>query len=293
VADRRQASLYALGAVLIWSTMAAAFKLSLRHLDPLQLLFFSVLVALVFLGTLLGYQGKIGQVFRCRRRDYAMSLLLGLLNPFLYYLVLLKAYDLLPAQQAQPINYTWAITLTLLSIPLLKQKIRCGEFAAMLVSYCGVVVIATEGELLHLQIVSPLGVGLALASTLAWSFYWIFNTLDQRDPLVALFMNFAAAFPFIGAALYLFSDMIWPSPAGFAGAAYIGLMEMGASFVLWLLALKKTDNAARLGSLIFLSPFLSLVLIALLVGERILPSTGVGLVLIVAGLVLQKKVART
>lgn len=293
MADRRQASLYALGAVLIWSTMAAAFKLSLRHLDPLQLLFFSVLVALVFLGTLLGYQGKIGQVFRCRRRDYAMSLLLGLLNPFLYYLVLLKAYDLLPAQQAQPINYTWAITLTLLSIPLLKQKIRCGEFAAMLVSYCGVVVIATEGELLHLQIVSPLGVGLALASTLAWSFYWIFNTLDQRDPLVALFMNFAAAFPFIGAALYLFSDMIWPSPAGFAGAAYIGLMEMGASFVLWLLALKKTDNAARLGSLIFLSPFLSLVLIALLVGERILPSTGVGLVLIVAGLVLQKKVART
>ncbi|PLX89004.1 MAG: EamA family transporter [Desulfuromonas sp.] len=293
MADRRQAYLYALGAVLIWSTMAAAFKLSLRHLDPLQLLFFSVLVALVFLGTLLGYQGKIGQVFRCRRRDYAMSLLLGLLNPFLYYLVLLKAYELLPAQQAQPINYTWAITLTLLSIPLLKQKIRCGEFAAMLVSYCGVVVIATEGELLHLQIVSPLGVGLALASTLAWSFYWIFNTLDQRDPLVALFMNFAAAFPFIGAALYLFSDMIWPSPAGFAGAAYIGLMEMGASFVLWLLALKKTDNAARLGSLIFLSPFLSLVLIALLVGERILPSTGVGLVLIVAGLVLQKKVART
>ena len=62
--------------------------------------------------------------------------LLGLLNPFLYYLVLFKAYALLPAQQAQPLNYTWAITLSLLAVPLLKQQVRWQEWLALLVSYC-------------------------------------------------------------------------------------------------------------------------------------------------------------
>ena len=41
---------------------------------------------------------------------------LGFLNPFLYYVVLFKAYDLLPAQEAQPLNYTWAITLAILFV---------------------------------------------------------------------------------------------------------------------------------------------------------------------------------
>lgn len=289
--DQRKAYIYALSAVFIWSTMASAFKISLRYLEPIQLLLYSGAFATLFLGLLLAKQGKFAQAFRCSRREYGMSMLFGLLNPFLYYLVLLKAYDLLPAQQAQPLNYTWAITLTLLSIPLLKQKIRGLEMLALLVSYCGVVVIATEGHPLQLSFSNPQGVALALASTVVWALYWIFNTRDRRDPIVALFVNFLCAFPLcLGYALF-FSDLVWPPLPGLLGAVYIGLLEMGASFALWLLALKFTENTARIGNLIFISPFLSLVMIYFLVGERILSSTFVGLILIVAGLVLQKVAA--
>jgi len=58
--------------------------------------------------------------------------------------------------------------------------------------------------------------------------------------------------------------------------------------VLWLKALKFSENTARVANLIFLSPFLSLLFIRLLVGEEILLSTLAGLVLIVAGLILQQ-----
>jgi len=283
-----RAYLYALIAVLIWSTIASAFKISLRFLEPIQLLLYSGSVSTLLLAVILCMQGKFRLIFRCTRRQYAMSLLLGFLNPFLYYLILLKAYAILPAQQAQPLNYTWAITLALLSVPLLGQKLRLAELGALLLSYAGVVVIATEGNLLSLHFTDGVGVVLALASTIIWALYWIYNTRDSRDPVVALLVNFLCSFPFVLAYCLIFSELVWPSLPGLLGAVYIGFFEMGACFVLWLLALRQAENTARIGSLIFLSPFLSLFFIHFLVGEEILPATLIGLALIVAGLLWQK-----
>lgn len=284
----QQATLYGLSAVLLWSTIATAFKLSLRLLSPIELLLFAGSFSTLLLAIILRVQGKLRQAFCCSRREYLLSFGLGLLNPFLYYLILLEAYDLLPAQQAQPLNYTWAITLSLLSVPMLKQKVRWQQWLALFISYCGVLVISTEGKPFSLEFTDPLGVLLALVSTIIWALYWIFNTKDKRDPVVGLFVNFLCSFPFVLGYYLLTCDLRWPTMNGLFGAAYVGTFEMGACFVLWLLALKKTENTARISNLIFVSPFLSLVFISLLVGEKILPATFVGLLLIVAGLLCQR-----
>jgi len=286
--SEKQATLYGLSAVLLWSTIATAFKLSLRHLQPIELLLFAGAFSTLLLAVILRAQGKLQQAFRCSKREYLLSLALGLLNPFLYYLVLLQAYDLLPAQQAQPLNYTWAITLSLLSVPLLKQKVRWQQWLALVISYCGVLVISTEGRPFSLEFTDPLGVTLALASTIIWALYWIFNTKDKRDPVVGLFVNFLCSFPIVLGYYLLTCELRLPAIEGLLGAAYVGTFEMGACFVLWLLALKKTQNTARISNLIFISPFLSLVFISMLLGETILPATFVGLVLIIAGLLCQQ-----
>ncbi len=283
-----QAYLFGLAAVLLWSTVATAFKLSLRYLDPIQLLFYASLTSIAVLALVLRLRGRFGLLFSYSRREYLQSLGLGLLNPLLYYLVLLKAYDLLPAQEAQALNYTWALTLALLSVPLLKQKLGPGEIVAGLVCYSGVLVISTRGDLTGLQFGNPLGVGLALGSTLIWALYWIFSTRDRRDPVAGLLLNFLFALPFVTLACLLWSGFAVSDPRGLLGAAYVGVFEMGITYVLWLLALKRSDNAARIGNLIFISPLFSLVFIYLLVGEEILPSTLVGLGLILGGLGLQR-----
>ena len=285
---QQQATLCGLSAVLLWSTVATAFKLSLRYLTPIELLLFSGAFSTLLLGTILLLRGKLHLAFQCSRYEYLLSILLGLLSPFLYYLVLLNAYDLLPAQQAQPLNYTWAITLSLLSVPLLKQKIGWQQWLALLVSYCGVVIIATEGDPFSLEFTEPFGVALALASTVIWALYWIYNTRDRRDPVVGLFVNFLCSFPFVLGYYLLTSDLQLPPLPGLLGAAYIGCFEMGACFVLWLMALKLTDSVAKISNLIFISPFMSLLLIYFLLGEEILPSTFGGLILIVAGLFCQR-----
>jgi drug/metabolite transporter (DMT)-like permease len=202
--------------------------------------------------------------------------------------VLFAAYDRLPAQEAQPLNYTWAITLSLLSIPLLKQRIGIWEMVAIGFSYLGVVIICTHGNPFALQFSSASGVALALFSTVIWALYWIFNTRDENDPVIGLFLNFAFAFPFILGVCLLFSDP-WPNALyGLTGAIYVGMFEMGITFVFWLNALKLTRSTARISTLIFFSPFLSLVFIRFFVGEQIRMATLFGLGFIVFGNILQQ-----
>lgn len=287
--SQKRAYIFGLAAVLLWSTVATAFKLTLRYIDPMQLLLYASVTSTLVLGFVLVVQRQFKQVFLCSQREYVLSFVLGLLNPCFYYWVLFKAYDLLPAQEAQPLNYTWAITLALLSIPLLKQKISKWDIAGGLVAYCGVFVISTHGDVLGFRFSDPLGVALALFSTILWALYWIFNTQDTRDPVVGLFLSFVFALPFVVLICWGFSDLWVRDVRGLYGAVYVGVIEMGITFVLWLLALKNAENTARVGNLIFLSPFLSLVFIHFVLGEHILPSTFVGLVLIVAGLVVQQK----
>lgn len=283
-----RAYIYAGLAVLLWSTVASAFKLALRWLDPLQLLLYANIVSVLVLATVLALQRRLHLLRRYRRGDFLRLAGLGLLNPFLYYIVLFQAYDLLPAQQAQPLNYTWAITLALLSIPLLGQRIDAKGFAALIVSYLGVVVIATEGRLLALDFVSLPGVLLALGSTVIWALYWIYNTRDTGDPVAGLFVGFCFSLPLITVTTLLFSELTLPPWQGALGAAYVGIFEMGLAFVFWLHALKLSSTTAKVGNLIFLAPFLSLVFIHFLVGEAIHPATFVGLVFIVAGNIIQQ-----
>ena len=286
--DQKRATRYALATVAMWSTVASAFKLSLAHLTPLQLLFFASLASCLTLAAILAATGRLGLVRALSRAQWRRSFLLGALNPFLYYTILFAAYDLLPAQEAQPLNYTWAITLSLLAVPMLGQKLRGRDIAALVVSYAGVVVIATHGDVLGLHFASPSGVVLALVSTVVWALYWILGTKDDRDPVVGLLANFLCSLPLTLLAVLCFSNL-WPdSWQGLAGAAYVGVFEMGLAFVTWLTALKCAENAARVANLIFLSPFCSLLLIHFFVGEAILPSTVVGLGLILAGLGVQR-----
>lgn len=286
---KRQGKAYMFGisTVLIWSTVASAFKISLRFLSPVELLFYSSLFSTIVLFLILVIQKKTKMIAKADGRQWRAGVLFGLLNPFLYYLVLFKCYALLPAQQAQPINMTWGITLALLSVPFLGHRLTGKDFLGIAAGYCGVYIISTRGDVLSLAFENGLGVWLALGSTIIWSFYWIFNARDERDPVLGLFMNFLCSLPVTGLYLVVTEGFRPVSLEGLSGALYVGCFEMGVSFVFWLLALKYTRSAARITNLIFLAPFISLVLIHYLVGEMIHPSSIVGLVFIVAGLGIQ------
>ena len=56
---QKQAYIYAILSVLLWSTAASAFKITLRYLTIIQLLFFSSLTAAMASFIILLFQGKL------------------------------------------------------------------------------------------------------------------------------------------------------------------------------------------------------------------------------------------
>lgn len=290
---QKQAYIYAIIAVLFWSTVASAFKVSLRYVDVFQLLFFSSLFSVVILFIILFIQNKLKLLRTYEAKDFLRSALLGFLNPFLYYVVLFKAYSLLRAQEALTLNYTWPIMLALLSIPILKQKIGIKSILAIFISFLGAFIIATKGNIISFKFTNILGVLLALGSTVIWSLFWIYNIKDKRDYVAKLFLNFVFGFIFILIAAPLFSKTSIPDMRGLFGAGYVGLFEMGITFVFWLKALQLSRTTAKVANLIYLSPFISLIIINRIVGENILVSTVIGLILIVTGIIVQQYTART
>ena len=283
--DRRAIGL-GLAAVLCWSTAATAFKLALAEQSIYQLLWVANLTTLLVLILVLWQQGRLKSAVFHWAGNWRLSLVLGAINPSLYYLILLSAYDLLPAQIVQPINYTWAIVLSILSIPVLGHRFTRRDGVATLLAYTGVLVISGVGSARAADI-NGLGLALTLISTLVWPIYWLVCTRDSRQPTVAIFQNFVFALPITSAMFVLLSpEAVW-NLKSLATGVYIGVFEMGIAFVFWSLALKKASRASLVSNLIFISPFLSLVFIHHVLGESIASSTLIGLAVIIAGLLIQ------
>ena len=285
--NQPKAYLLAVIAVLFWSTVPTAFKLGLRHQDTYQLLTGATLISLVVLGLALVVQRKIPLLKKVTPTDLRRQALLALLNPATYYLVLFKAYDLLPAQVAQPLNMIWPIVLVLISIPMLKQKIGWKSILALMISFGGVVLISIQGGTVLDQKGNLLGVLLALGTSVMWAFYWIFNMKNRLDEVVSLFLIFlfAAVYLLLGG---LFRQPLLPEgEKAWLTAAYVGVFEMGLAFIFWLKALQLSVTTDKISNLVYLAPFLNLGFVHLILGEQIFISTVFGIILVVTGIIWQ------
>ena len=276
--------LFALLAIMFWSTAAVAFKVALKYMDFIHLLFFSSLTSFFVLLIIIILKKEFKTLFTYSKKQYFNSVLLGFLNPFAYYLVLLKAYSILPAQLAQPLNYLWPIMLVLLSAPLLGQKLNYRSLIAIFISFFGVYLISSRNQLFSLEIDQPFGILLAAGSSIIWALFWIYNVKDKRPEIHKLVLSFFFSLFFIIIALSLFSSFEIPETKGLIFAFYIGLFEMGVTYVLWLKALQWADRSDRISNLVFISPFFSLIWIYLILGENIYNTTIAGLVFIILGI---------
>lgn len=284
-----KALLCAVVAVLSWSTVATAFKVALSYLTHDEMLTVASAASLLVFTLLLTVQRKWGAVAGLTARQLGTYAVLGMLNPVAYYLVLFKAYDLLPAQVAQPINYAWPIVLLVLLALFAGQPIPRKKYIGMLLSLGGVALISLGGGEVTGAALSLPGLLLAALSALLWALYWMVNRkmTAKADSSVVLWVSFLVS----TVVLLLF---IAPRLAedltlhGALASTYVGCFEMGIPFICFGAAMRLTSNPALVNQLCYLSPFLSLFFIATVLGEHILPTTYIGLLLIVGGIVFNQ-----
>lgn len=286
--NQKKSYIFAFTAVLLWSTVAVSFKIALQYLDFLQFLLFSSFTAIIIYLIIAFINNKFVSLFKIKKKEMLNSAFIGFLNPFLYYLVLFKAYSLLPAQIAQPLNYLWPLVLVLLSAPLLGEKLRLISVVSLFIGFIGVYIISTQGNLLGFNINKPLGVTLAAGSSIIWALSWIYNQKDKREEQKKLFWNFIFGFIYILITVIVFSKINLPEIKGIFAVIYAGIFEMGITFFFWLKALQLTERNDKISNLIFLSPFLALIFIHLILEEKIFYTTYIGLILIVTGIFIQR-----
>ncbi len=272
-------------AVLSWATVATAFKIALMHLSVFNMLLVATVTAMLVYACMMTIERKWATLKSMPKDVIIKTALLGVVNPVAYYLVLFRAYDLLPAQMAQPLNYAWPIFLLVLLAVFNHEKIPARKYIGMLISVSGVVCISLGGGGVEGK-VSVFGIFLALFSAVFWAAYWMLNNRlnGKVDATVALFLEFFAGSVVLGI-IGCFIGIEIDSMDGLLSGIYIGLFEMGIPFLTFGMALRITKNPALINQMCYLSPFLSLFLIAMVLGEKIAPATYVGLALIVVGLV--------
>ncbi len=79
-----------------------------------------------------------------------------------------------------------------------------------------------------------------------------------------------------------------PSAKALAATFYIGAVTAGIGYALWIKALA-SGKTHFIANLAYLTPFLSLAVISFLVGEKIHIAQIIGLVVIVLGILVQKR----
>jgi len=288
----RLSYIYAGIAILFWSTIPTAFKICLGEMPIIHMLSIaSFTSALALLGIIIAGK-KTSLLISSSPSGLLSSAILGLMNPFVYYLILLKAYKLLPAQVAQPLNMIWHIILVFLSAQILKQKIATRSYAALLISFLGVYIISSRGKLFSHNSADTLGVLLATGSSVFWALYFILNMRYKRDESVKLFLNFIFGSLYLAIAMTVTGN--WPgmgiiSLKGWVSAVYIGLFEMGLTFFFWLKALQLAPSTDKVSNLVYLAPFLSLVFVNFILHEPLYLTTPLGLLLIITGILIQNK----
>lgn len=278
-------------AVLSWSTVATAFKVALRHMTPFEMVFVATATALAIFTVWMTATHGWSQLKKLTPAVWLRFAALGMISPVAYYLILFKAYDYLPAQIAQPVNYIWPIILAIMLAVIHRTSVAPAKYIGMLISLAGVVTISLGGKGITGNI-SPVGLFYGVFSAALWALYWIMsdklqNELNQTGTLFLTFL-FGMIYMLIGT---LFIPLRPLSTEALLSGAYIGAFEMGIPFICFGLAIRTTNNPTLINQICYLAPFLSLFFISMILGEPIMPTTYLGLVLIVAGLVFNQYIA--
>ena len=232
------------------------------------------------------FTGRFSKLKTVSKQNRHRLLFAGILNPVIYYLLLFKAYDMLPAQFAQAVNFTWPLVLALFAMILKHEKFHVLRLVMLCVSFGGALVVVLGGNALPGGI-SIAGVVIAFATTIFWVFYWLITKTVQEDPVISLWVPFSVGAAILSVAAVFFFRPENLSLQAWLSAGYVGLFEMSVTFLLWLNALRKTTSTALVSNFIYAVPFLSLIFIRFILDEPIQSTTLIGLFMIAAGIVGQ------
>jgi drug/metabolite transporter (DMT)-like permease len=279
---------FAAVSIICWGSTAAVTKLLLNTSSSMQVLFYSSFLATAVLFIFNAASRRLGELRSYRGCDFARLIPLGLLGLFVYNLLLYTGIDQMLAQDAFILNYLWPIMTVVFSCIILKEKMSGRTVIALIISFVGVAVVLTKGDLSSVHMSDALGIVCSLAAAVCYGLFSALNKREQADPFVNMMLYYGASTVVSGLYLVVSGEMVLPAISQLPGILWIGVFVHALGYSCWARALK-TGNTARISNLAFITPFLSLVYVYFLLHEKIGLFSVIGLVIIIFGVLFQMK----
>ena len=272
--------------IIFWGTLATLNKLLLKSLDAMFVLAVSSIVAFIFLFIFNLFTGKLRKLKTYSLSDIVRMVALGILGFFCYNLFYLLGIDVLPAQEAMILNYMWPAMIIIFSCIILKEIMTLKKIVATLMSIVGVIVVASEGDISKIASGNLKGIVFCLLAAISYGLYSVLNKKEDFDKSIAIMIGYlsTAIIAFICIAITGTESTI--NLGIVFGILYNGIACNAISYLFWVLALDK-GNTAIISNLAYLTPFISLIICAVILHENISWYSIIGLVMIVSGIFVQ------
>lgn len=246
------ASLFALGAIALWATLAL-LGVRLAHVPPFLLTGTGLVIGSLVALPLSGFDPR-------RWRVPVSTLALGVYGLFGFHLLLFLALRYAPPIEANLVNYLWPLLIVILAPLILPGlRLRPVHVLAALGGFLGAGCAIAGGRELE---GFSWGYLPAFGSAFIWATYSLLTKRVKAFPTAAIGGFCLAA----GALSLILSALLEPAPSLTRGdlglLVLLGLGPLGSAFFLWDRALKLGDPR-RLGVLAFLTPLASTLLLML------------------------------
>lgn len=279
---------YAGLSILFWSTIAVTSKLLLGNLSSMQVLTVSSFIAFLSLFILNLVKGSLKELKKYNFKDYIKLFFTGTLGIFLYYLFLYIGIDSMNVSQAFIINYLWPIMTVLFACIVLKEKMTFKKAIAILMSFIGVIIVTSDGNLLNMDTQTVKGAIFCVLASMSYGLFSVLIKKSNYDRQVAMMIYFLSSFIICLLYIIITKDYFTLSPFQLLGMVWSGVFTSAVPNTLWALALDKGDTA-KISNLAYITPFLSLVWTFLILKENITVSAVSGLLVIILGIFIQLK----
>ena len=271
--------------LVMWGSFAAISKLVLYNIDSFQVQFYMFGVAVIIMTLILLAKGKMADLLTIQVTDLARLVLYGVPS-YLYYFLYLLALKLIPAVEASMLNYLFPIMVVLFAVPIHKEKLDNAKLFSILLGFLGMIIIITNGRFYNIRLTNLPGDLLAIGAAICWGIFSNLGKKNAIDSFISIYVYTVVSFFLAMVMMLAFSSFTVPSlPAG-AGLLWLGMSNIVLSYFLWFKILKSVP-ISMVANLSFITPFVTLLFIALLLGERISLIQLAGLLVIMLGIVLQ------
>ena len=278
--------LYAILTVFIWGTMATVGKILVSNIPSLEALCIGSAFAFLFLLIVNIKNGTIKELGKYRVKDYAIMAGLGFIGLFLYSGLYYYGLTQLSSQEACIVNYLWPMMLVLFSTIILKEKLTVVKAVAMISSFIGVVILSMgSGSSGNGNVM--LGIGSCVIAAACYGLFSVLNkkaNYNQNIAMMVMWLVVAVCSAVFGLAIEDWKPVV--------GVQWLGMLWMGVvvnaiAYLIWALALNADKNSARIANLAYLTPFLSLIISAVVLKEQIQGRALIAFVFIIGGILLQ------